>query len=495
MRKIICLFLICVIVFPSMVISAREATTIAGGQGSSFVIMADGSLWAFGQNAYGQLGDGTDIMRQVPVWVMDDVVAVSARGRTSMAIRNDGTLWAWGRNIKGQVETGHSWYSINPVQIMDNVISVSVGHTHAAAIRADGSLWMWGSNSSGQIGDGTFTEWGHSGMTLLQNNERQSPIRVMEDVVAVTTGSGTTMAIRTDDSLWIWGVHGLSDRSVWRPWYPTPVQIAEDIAAFSAGDHHNMIIGNDGILWAWGGNWAGQIGDGTASSYGDNDRFDFVRIMDSVVSVSAGNSHTIAIREDGSLWVWGMNALGEGEDAYIPVKLMENMVAVAMDAQHNLAIDADGSLWTWGNNWGGQLGNPEFGVRTYTPKRLLDSVMLPGNVPIRIIINGQLVALDVAPVIINDRTMVPFRAIFEAFGMDVEWDSDVNTAIGISEGFRIELPIGVYTAYINGEREYLDTPAIIHDDRTLVPLRFVAESIGAEVVWDGTSRVIRISVP
>lgn len=108
-------------------------------------------------------------------------------------------------------------------------------------------------------------------------------------------------------------------------------------------------------------------------------------------------------------------------------------------------------------------------------------------------INNEKLDFDFPPMIVNDRVFVPFRAIFEALGLTVEWDNDARSAIGISEDVTIEFPVDSYIAYINGEDVELDVPAMLYNDRTLVPLRFVVENSGAEVEWHEATRTVSIT--
>ena len=517
-KRIIGLFLMFSIMFSGMVLAASEAIIIATNQSSSYAIRPDGSLWAWGRNQYGQLGDGTTEMRMTPIWIMDDVIAVSAMNLTTMALRSDGTLWTWGNNVSGQIGDGtittrDRYFRVDednnrhsPVKIMDNVISISMGYFNAAAIRADGSLWTWGSNASGQIGDGTQTrsEFIDDTFTVIENNNRLRPVRVMEDVIAVRVGSRYMMAIRSDNSLWIWGLHKLGDYIT--DTYPSPVKVAENIAEISAGSHHAALITNEGRLWTWGDNNSGEIGDGTknvwnwtyVSEYGSVGylyrsyaRLDFVEVLDDAISVYAGHTSTTAIRSDNSLWVWGRE--GHYTKLY-PERLMENVLYISRRENKTLVIKTDGSLWTWGLTYLEELADEPFGGTNRTPAQVFDSVMLPTNLPIRVIVNSTILALDTNPTVVNDRTLVPFRAIFEALGMEVEWDADTQTAIGVNEELKIGLPVGALTAYINGAGKTLDAPTIIQDGRTLVPLRFVAEAMGANVSWDGSVRIVRINM-
>ena len=112
---------------------------------------------------------------------------------------------------------------------------------------------------------------------------------------------------------------------------------------------------------------------------------------------------------------------------------------------------------------------------------------------ISVTLDGAPIEFDAAPIVVNDRTMVPFRAIFEALGMEVDWDSDMRIATGEREGLRIALSIGDTSAIVNGEIVELDVPAMLHDERTMVPIRFIAESSGANVVWDDATRTVIIT--
>ena len=138
-------------------------------------VKTDGSLWAWGGNNYGQLGDGTNIDHKIPVKIMDDVAAISSGGNHSTAIKTDGSLWSWGRNFGGEFKDGGEYFEFYylPIKIMDDVASVSAGEYHTIALKKDGSLWAWGWNAYGQLGDGT-------------NTSRNAPVKIMDDVMLPT---------------------------------------------------------------------------------------------------------------------------------------------------------------------------------------------------------------------------------------------------------------------------------------------------------------------
>ena len=228
---------------------------LAGGGAHSLAIKTDGSLWAWGDNQYGQLGDGTTTNRLTPVQVLTGVAAVAVGDLHSLALKTDGSLWAWGVNGDGELGDGTTTQRLTPVQVLTGVAAVVGGNAHTLAIKTDGSLWAWGWNWYGELGDGTTTQ-------------RLTPVQVLTGVAAVAGGGSHTLAIKTDGSLWAWGWNGygeLGDGS--RTQRLTPVQVLTGVAAVAAGGCcHTLALKNDGGLWAWGWNGFGQLGDGTTAN-------------------------------------------------------------------------------------------------------------------------------------------------------------------------------------------------------------------------------------
>ena len=467
---------------PTFADTFKSSGPISAGDYHSLAVKEDGSLWAWGDNYSGRLGDGTvtvykgneiaeDNNKSSPVKIMDDVASVSAGFYHSLAVKTDNSLWAWGSG--SLLGNGSTIDRSSPVIIMDGVVSAAAGTYRSFAVKEDGSLWAWGANNYGMLGDGT-------------TNNRITPVKVMDDVSSVAVGLFHTLAVKKDGSLWAWG----------RNYGTAPVKVLDGVASAAAGAGHNLAVKEDGSLWAWGLNDRGQLGDGTAA-----DKNSPVKIMDGVASVTAGSAHTIAIKEDGSLWAWGANnfgLLGEGTttDRSFPVKIIDGAVSAAAGDSHTLAVKSDGSLWSWGQNSRGQLGDGTAAAKL-TPVQIMDDAKLPEKISspvheIKVLLNGEELSFDQPPIIENDRTLVPLRAIFEALDAEVEWDQAAQTVIAVREDTTIMLTIGSHFMYKNDEEIILDVPAKVVNDRTLAPARVVAESFGAEVDWDQETKTVTI---
>jgi len=340
---------------PSQIGKATNWAFVSASSGVgryTVAIKTDGTLWAWGGNWDGVLGDGTTISREVPVQIgaATNWASVTASGTHTVAIRTDGTLWAWGRNWHGELGDGTTiTLRINPTQIgtATSWASVSAGHGRTVAIRTDGTLWAWGRNWYGELGDGT----------TITPRINPTQIGTATNWTYVSAGSMHTVAMRTDGTLWAWGNNSrgqLGDDTITHR--NTPVQIGTytDWAYVSAGSEHTIAIKTDGSLWAWGSNSRGQLGDGTTI-----DRSTPVRIGTATnwAYVSAGQSHTMAIRTDGTLWAWGCNSHGElgdrtttSRNTPVQIGTDTDWVSITAGGLHTAAIRRNGTLWAWG--WG-----------------------------------------------------------------------------------------------------------------------------------------------
>ena len=239
--------------------SPEEPLRLSAGLSHTVYVDETGTLWAWGSNQAGQLGTetqetSTDLegnpipYASQPLAVMEDVVSASAGADFTVALKADGTLWTWGGNDEGQLGTGTTEGSATPVQVLDQVTAVVAGDYHVAALRTDGTLWMWGSNIDGQLGTGQATE-------VLQTQPVQVPLNGA--VLAVAAGTGHTVAILEDGSLWVWGRNdqgqlGLDPDTA--ALVPQPTQVTESTGAVdvAAGTYQTACLLSDGTLLTWG---------------------------------------------------------------------------------------------------------------------------------------------------------------------------------------------------------------------------------------------------
>jgi alpha-tubulin suppressor-like RCC1 family protein len=229
----------------------------------TIALKKNGTLWAWGNNESGQLGDGTTINKTSPAQVLTDTnwSKIAAGGTHTVALKVNGTLWAWGMNDYGQLGDGTTISKTTPTRIgtANNWSRIAAGRTHTLGIKMDGTLWAWGNNEWGKLGDGT------SGVL----NSKKSPGKIgnASDWSKIVAGRAHTFALTKEGKLWTWGdcyygQLGLGD-AMWRA-APTRVGKATstDWKEIAAGANHNLAIKTDGSLWAWGHNGNGQLGLG-----------------------------------------------------------------------------------------------------------------------------------------------------------------------------------------------------------------------------------------
>ena len=277
---------------------------IAAGQGQSIALKSDGSVWAWGDNSAGQLGNGTTTSSQTPVQVSDigSATAVAAGDDHSVALESDGSVWAWGDNAAGQLGNGTTTSSSTPVQVngLQSVSAIAAGGNHTVAVKSDGTVWAWGGNSDGQLGDGTTIN-------------SSSPVQVtgLTGVTAVAAGADDTIALKSDGTVWAWGDNSdgqLGDGTTTNSSSPVQVTGLSGITAVASGAYHTLAVKSDGTVWTWGDNSDGQLGDGTTTNSSIPVQ---VTGLTGVTRIAAGNDHTVAAESNGTAWAWGDNSVGQ----------------------------------------------------------------------------------------------------------------------------------------------------------------------------------------
>lgn len=331
--------------------------------GHTLALKSDGHVYGWGTNNSGQLGDGIGggIYRSPVLAVgFSNAIAVDAGGSHSLALKSNGTVWAWGDNGSGQSGAQEQFTStkFRPTQVADltgTFTAISAGAAHSLALRSDGTVWGWGNNSFGQLGNGTgsvavFTPVQASGLT---------------NVVGISAGAGFSLAVKADGTVWGWGRNTNNELGLPSSTFSvhSPVQITglSAVQKISAGQSHAVALKSDGTVWSWGNNHHGQLGSGEGVGSFPTPRQ--ASGLSGVTAIDAGLDHTLAMTSNGTVWSWGNNAdgqLGNGTTTNSNVPLVVtglNAIAISAGPNTSAALLSDGTIRMFGNNRNGQLGD------------------------------------------------------------------------------------------------------------------------------------------
>lgn len=324
-------------------------------------------LWSWGDAGHGQLGDSTVTRKSSPVQTVargTEWKTLGCGGYSTAAIKTDGTLWMWGRNLNGQLGDNSASSKSSPVQTVaggTNWKQASITDGHAAGVKTDGTLWIWGLNTYGQLGNNSTVSLSSPVQTVAGGSTwKQS-----------ACAENHTAAIKTDGTLWVWGINtygqlgtnNTTNRS-------SPVQTVaggSNWKQVSTMGRFFAAVKTDGTLWTCGYNANGQLGDNSITYR--SSPVQTVAGGSNWKQVSASGAHVAAIKTDGTLWMWGANVRGQlGDNTVVkkssPVqtvaggtgwKMVEagGMTAVGRTA----AIKIDGTLWMWGSGSDGEMGD------------------------------------------------------------------------------------------------------------------------------------------
>ena len=342
--------------------------------------------YACGYNLSGQLGDGTTINRTIPVAVDTSgallgksVSAIAAGWQHTVALTSDGEVFAWGDNTFGQLGDGTTHYRTTPVAVNmsgalsgKTVIAIATGGVNTVALTADGRLFAWGSNVYGQLGDGTTI------------HHRATPVAVImsgallgKTVTAIAAGRYHALALTSGGKLFAWGANGageLGDGTTHNRRVPVAVNMSgagnKTVTAIAAGNGHTVALTSAGKVFAWGWGHFGELGNGTLWDFPGPQPVDMSGALlgKTVTAIATHNVHTVALTSDGKVFAWGWNMWGQlgttNPDYTRPAAvdmsgalLGKSVSAIAAGWGHTLALTSDGRLFAWGNNEYGQLGD------------------------------------------------------------------------------------------------------------------------------------------
>jgi alpha-tubulin suppressor-like RCC1 family protein len=338
------------------------------GFNDACVVRKDGTLWCWGQTGASESDAGVDQLQPQQVTGFG---ARATSASTNCAVDASGVLWCWGANDHGQLGNGTTDFSATPERVAALGNSVRAvfgdGATHCAIVD-DGTLYCWGSNDWGTVGDGT-------------NTDRPVPVQVpgLPGKVAQASVYGSTCAVLSaDGAVWCWGenTNALLGVPMTKPMYdmgegstPSPARIQSlmGVAQVAEGGAFRCALKKDGSAWCWGDGPFGQLGQGGAP-FASPTPLQVAALGSDVarIAVSPAN-HACAVKQDRTLWCWGLDEYGElgvaspksGQvDSPVGVTALgAHVVAVGAGAFHTCALTDDGTLWCWGRNDHGQLGN------------------------------------------------------------------------------------------------------------------------------------------
>jgi alpha-tubulin suppressor-like RCC1 family protein len=325
------------------------------------------TAWAWGRAIYGAIGDNTSVDKSSPVSVVGgfadwaQVSAGQSSGNHTLGLRANGTLWSWGLNTNGQLGDGTVTNKSSPVLVVGGFsdwTQVSSGLDHSLGIRANGIAWAWGKGSLGRLGTGDTTN-------------RSSPVSVaggFTDWNQISAGAYHSVGLRKNGTAWAWGsnLYGqLGNYTYSTQSRSSPVSVLggfTDWIQLTAGGNHNLGLRANGTAWAWGGNGYGPVGDGTVNN--KSSPVSVVGAITNWIQLSAGAAHSIGLRSNGTAWTWGQNTagqLGTGNttNRSSPVSVVggfTNWVQLSAGTG-SFGIRGNGTAWAWGSNYGGGLGD------------------------------------------------------------------------------------------------------------------------------------------
>jgi alpha-tubulin suppressor-like RCC1 family protein len=349
---------------------------VHSGSNHGFLMRSDGAIFGWGYNLSSVLGMGDQETRSTPDRMGTDNkwVDLSAGTSSTFGLKSDGTLWAWGSNNSGQLGTiPFAGNKSTPARVLglSNVWkNVAAGGNHTAAVRVDGTLWTWGGNMNGQLGSGP----------IQISSDIRSVSSTVTNWLKASTGVGFTVALRNDGTLWAWGNNssgqlGLGDNTN----RSTPVQVGNGTSwtDCSVGERHTLAIKSDGTLWSWGDNYYGQLGIGyynNVSGVFENKNIPVQVGTDSDwIRIDAGEDYSMALKSNGTLWVWGWNGVNQlgigystfGQEVPFKVGTDNNWMGIAGGYTSSYAIKVErDKLCATGFDTNEQLGNGIGGAQT-----------------------------------------------------------------------------------------------------------------------------------
>ena len=402
---------------------AIRIVKVSNGSYHSFGLTSDGRIYAWGRNTSGELGIGTTLARSnVPIAVkttgtpMDGKVVKQVEGggryegSHSIALASDGTVYTWGLNQYGQLGNNTTTNSRSPIAVQvagtplagKTIVQIAAGADHSLALDSDGALYAWGSNAYGQLGNGTTT----NSSVPVAVKIAGTPL-AGKTIVQIAAGANHNMVLTSDGAVYTWGwnYHGQlgnntktnSNTIVAVQTISTPIA-GKKIVKIAAGQGHSLALTDDGMVYAWGRNDTGQLGNNATT-----DAMLPVAVTvtgtpmsnKTIVEIASGARHSLAIDSSGKVYAWGHNGSGQlgnnsTVNALTPVAVQapadKNIIQVSGSGwlgASSSALTSNGAVYSWGRGFDGQLGdgtNNDSSVPVITTINLVDTPSTPTHV-------------------------------------------------------------------------------------------------------------------
>ena len=349
--------------FDTMTLPAAAVSSINFMAYFVHALTEDDILWTWGDNRHGNLGDGTTTdsydpkLLPSPFHDMSNLRSISATSEHTLALKNDGTIWAWGENTYGELGINSTDDALTPVQVGDDTdwAKIHASNYNSFAVKTDGTLWSWGRNDHGQLGDGTTTN-SHIPKQVNNDTDWDYVMGAMEHFIGV----------KTDGSLFIWGWNAngqIGDGTTNDLLTPTNFGSSiSDWKSLALGYRHIIGVRANGELWAWGRNSDGAYGDGTNTSVTSPQQ---IGSDTDWSKVHAGQNYSFAIKDNGNIYATGNNGsgrlgIGSATGSFNTFQLFGTTAdwqTFHLGFDCGFGIKTDGTVWAWGTNSSGQYGN------------------------------------------------------------------------------------------------------------------------------------------
>jgi len=394
----------------------EKIVQISEGTNHVLLLGESGKIYSYGDNVYGQLGDGGTLGKTNYIStvvsisqgnILDNIIDVSAGNRFSLALTNTGKVYAWG--INGNMQLGNntmqdSWYAIMQQDLTD-IIKVEAGYYHSSAIDVQGDIWSWGNGKNGELGNyandnyatpqlvgkniietntnnlvleeqditnieglvSTFNLYKEKESNIVYESKDPSKITVNSstgELVAISEGKTTVLAKEVGTSkIGVVQVRILKQGTI-----PENINSKIEPKSVTSGKH-TLLLKIDGTVWAYGQNAYGQLGIGSQESIDNPVKINFESGI-KIVDISCGEEHSMALDSNGNVYVWGRNnyyQLGNSIDTFKtePTKItnLSNIKKINAGNSNSFAVTQDNLVYAWGLN-----ANGECGVGSYTNK-------------------------------------------------------------------------------------------------------------------------------